>query len=310
LSVPPFDATLVVSTRNRKDLLRDALASALRQTARLEILVLDDGSDDGTSEMVGNEFPVARLYRFEQSAGLIQRRNDAAQLATAPIIVSIDDDAAFPSPNTIQQTLGEFDDVRIGAVAIPFVNVRQDPRINQRSPGPGVFVTAAFIGTAHALRRDLFLQLNGYRAELVHQGEESDYCIRMLDAGHVVRSGAADPIHHFESPRRDLRRMDFYGRRNDILFAWQNVPTTALLPHLAGTTLNGLRYAIGRRQPSHMLRGAMAGYGTLVTGRAARRPVSRAAYRLFRELKTRGPFPLSQIEARLPTINPALPDRD
>jgi glycosyltransferase involved in cell wall biosynthesis len=300
LSAPPFDATLVISTRNRRELLRDALASALRQTARLEILVLDDGSDDRTSEMVHSAFPGVRLHRFEQSAGLIQRRNDAAQLATAPIIVSIDDDAAFPSPHTIQQTLGEFDDARIGAVAIPFVNVRQDQQINQQAPGPGVFVTAAFIGTAHALRRDLFLRLNGYRAELVHQGEESDYCIRMLDAGHVVRMGSADPIHHFESPRRDVRRMDFHGRRNDILFAWQNVPTVALLPHLAGTTWNGLRYAFGRGQPSHMLRGTIAGYGALVTGSAARRPVSGAAYRLFRELKTRGPLPLSQIEARLP----------
>jgi glycosyltransferase involved in cell wall biosynthesis len=298
---PPFDATLVITTRNRKLSLRDALASAIQQTARLEILVVDDGSDDGTSELVQAEFPTVRLQRFEQSAGLIQRRNDAAQLARAPVIVSIDDDAAFTSPTTIQHTLGEFDDARIGAVAVPFVDIRRDPQVRQRAPGPGVFVAAAFVGTAHAIRRELFLQLGGYRTALVHQGEESDYCIRMLDAGYVVRLGAADPIHHFESPRRDFSRMDYYGRRNDILFAWHNVPPAALLPHLAATTCNGLRHAFARGRPWHMLRGTMAGYAAMLTAqRTSRRPVSRETYRLFRELKTRGPLQLSQIEMRLP----------
>jgi glycosyltransferase involved in cell wall biosynthesis len=308
LSDPPFDATLVITTRNRKESLRDALASALQQTVRLEILVVDDGSDDGTSELVRTEFPTVRLQRFQESAGLIQRRNDAARLARAPIIVSIDDDAAFTSATTIQQTLTEFNDARIGAVAIPFVDIRRDPQVRQRAPGPDVFVAAAFVGTAHALRRDLFLQLNGYRAQLVHQGEESDYCIGMLEAGYVVRLGAAEPIHHFESPRRDFRRMDYYGRRNDILFAWHNVPAAALVPHLAATTWNGLRHAFGRGRPWWMLRGTMAGYGAMLAAeRRFRRPVSRETYRLFRELKTRGPLPLSQIEMRLPVARASRP---
>ncbi len=76
----------------------------------------------------------------------------------------------------------------------------------------GTWITDTFIGTAHALRRDIFLKLGGYRDHLVHQGEESDFCIRMLDAGYLVRLGRSDPINHWESPKRDLRRMDFYGR--------------------------------------------------------------------------------------------------
>lgn len=296
----PFDATLVITTRNRKESLRGALASALAQTARLEVLVLDDGSNDGTSELVRQEFPGVHLHRFDKSAGLIQRRNDGARLASAPILFSIDDDAAFSSPNTVQQTLAEFDTDRVGAVAIPFVNVQGSAQINQRAPAPGVFVTATFTGTAHALRRDLFLQLGGYRAQLIHQGEESDYCIRMLDLGYIVRLGTADPIHHFESPRRDFRRMDFYGRRNDVLFAWHNVPGAALLPHLAATTWNGVRFAVRQGRISPMLRGIAAGYFAMpITERSARRPVRRTTYRLFRELKVRGPLPLSQIERRL-----------
>ena len=147
-----------------------------------------------------------KLHRFETSQGYILRRNQAAELASAPILISIDDDAAFSTPHTVEQTLADFDHPRIGAVAIPFINVNQDKTIRQAAPGTtGTHLAAAYIGTAHALRRDLFLRLGGYRGCMVHQGEEIDYCIRMLDAGSVVRLGRADPIHHFESPRRDFR---------------------------------------------------------------------------------------------------------
>jgi hypothetical protein len=40
--------------------------------------------------------------------------------------------------------------------------------------------------------------------------------MRMLGADYFVRLGNADPIHHMESLSRVLRRMDFYGRRNEI----------------------------------------------------------------------------------------------
>src|SRR5439155_24108910 len=100
-----------------------------------------------------------------------------------PIVVSIDDDAAFSSSRTLERTLQEFDHPRIGAVAIPYVDVLQSDAVQHRAPGDeGVYVGPQFRGTAHALRRDLFLRLGGYREMLFHQTEEGDYCLRMLDA--------------------------------------------------------------------------------------------------------------------------------
>ena len=68
-------STVVITTKNRKDELRTALQSTLRQTVAVEILVFDDGSTDGTSQMVAAEFPQARLHRVEQSLGIIEARN-------------------------------------------------------------------------------------------------------------------------------------------------------------------------------------------------------------------------------------------
>lgn len=297
-------ATVLITTKNRKEDLRGAIASALIQSAPVEVLVVDDGSTDGTSEMVRGEFPQVRLERFEQSGGYIIRRNLGAEMASTPYVFSIDDDAVFPSRLTVEQTLAEFTHSRVAAVAMPFINIRQDPTVIQKAPDTArIWLTQTYIGTAHALRRDIFLKLGGYRPYLIHQGEEGDFCTRLLNAGYVVRLGNADPIHHFESPRRDFRRMDFYGRRNDILYVWHNVPWLNFPVHMLATSANGVRAALRCGRPYHQLKGIVYGYFNCVKYGDKRQPVSGAAYRLTRRLRKNGPIPLDEVEGLLPPIS-------
>ena len=289
---PELTASVIITTKNRKEELRDALRSAVTQTVQPEVIVIDDGSSDGTAALVSSEFPSVLLHRFEKSKGLIVQRNNGAQLATGDVIFSIDDDAVFSTPLIIEQTLRGFTEPKIGAVAIPYVDINKDKQVHQGAPHHDqVWITHTFIGTAHAVRRDVFLQLNGYRESLVHQGEESDYCLRLLAAGYVVRLGTADPIHHFESPKRDFRRMDFYGCRNAILFAWQNVPMPDLPFYLIATSWNCLRWTFDLKRLPTRLAGIIAGYGDCLTTQRA--PVGRPVFQLWRRLKKAGasPFP-------------------
>jgi GT2 family glycosyltransferase len=277
-------ATLVITTKDRRDELRDALKSAFDQSIEMEVLVIDDGSTDGTAAMVASDFPKAVVYRCEISSGYIEARNLGARLAAGDIIFSIDDDAVFSSPNIVAQTISDFCDDRIGAVAIPFIDVNKRPDVRQKAPDEdGIWITDSYIGTAHAVRRELFLRLGGYYPNLVHQGEEEDFCIRMLDAGHVVRLGRSAPIHHFESPKRDFSRMDYYGVRNLILFAWRNTPAVALLPHLFFTTLRALSWTLRLRRLRTRFTGLLAGYLLLL--KTPRHPVATDSYLRFRSLK-------------------------
>jgi len=298
-------ASLVISTRNRRTELRGLLLSAQKQTVPLEIIVMDDASNDGTSEMMRSEFPAVRLERSDVSRGLIFQRNRAASLVRGEVIFSLDDDAEFSSPNVIEQTLQDFSDRRIGAVAIPYLEPSNDNELRQSAPNTSdTWVTDTFVGTAHALLRGLFLKLGGYREHLLHQGEEGDYCLRMLETGYVTRVGCADPIHHYESPSRSLERMDFYGRRNDIIYAWQNVPMPYLPLHLGATVLRGSIYAIrSARHPMKMFSGMFSGFAECFRGDFERRPVNSRIYRVSRELKKRGPLPLRSVIDRLPPLS-------
>jgi GT2 family glycosyltransferase len=297
-----MDATVLIVTHNRLDELRRAVASALGQSAATEVIVIDDGSTDGTAEAVAAEFPQARLVLSERSQGYIVQRNRGFELAQAPIVLTLDDDGELASPLTVEQTLADFDRPLVGAVAIPHVDVVGSEEIARLRPAPrdGVLVTSEFVGTAAAIRRDLLLELGGFRETIFHQGEERDFCVRLLAAGRVVRVGRADPIRHYPSSRRDVRRMDLYGRRNTILYAWYNEPLASAAVRMAEMTAQGLVSGLRVRRPAAALRGLALGYRACWEHRRERRPLPRPVIRLFRRLWKHGPLPLRDVERLLP----------
>ncbi len=308
----PPSATVAIVTKDRCGVLRNALASALAQQGDVEVLVVDDGSRDGTAEMVREEFPGVRVQRFEASAGLVVRRNFAVRAAAAPIVISIDDDAVFSATDIVAQTLRDFDHPRIAVVAIPYIDVGADDVVRQRAPDDhGRWVAATFRGTAYAVRRDPFLALGGFRESIFHQGEEPDLSLRMLDAGWLVRQGRAAPIHHFASPNRSVRRMDVYGRRNEILLCFTLLPFPSDVLVAGGYALKGLRLGWRLGRPGAMLEGMGLGLRDSWRLRAERRPVRRRTVLLDRRLRRAGSLPLDRVERSLPPLGTEMtPPRD
>jgi glycosyltransferase involved in cell wall biosynthesis len=298
------DVTIAIVTKDRRDELRNAVRSALEQEGRVEVLVLDDGSSDGTASMVREEFPSVRVVRHADNAGVAVRRNDAAELARGPIIVSIDDDAVFTSPRTVADTLSAFDHPRIAVVAMPYIDVELDPAVRQRAPdADGCWVTSIFRATAYAIRRDVLLELGGYDGRVDQFGEEWELALRLLDAGYVIRLGCAEPIHHHESPRRSWRRMDVLSRRNEQLIAWTYFPFPWNLISMAWYAVKGLRNGVRVRRRWIAVVGTAAGLRACVAARRDRRPISRAAFAFDRLVRSRARdgagVTLAEAEARL-----------
>ena len=297
-------ATVAIVTRDRKDELRNALSSALAQEGSIEVVVIDDGSRDGTAAMVQTEFPEVRLVRFEEPAGIAARRNDATEAARANVIVEIDDDAVFTSNGIVRDTLSELDHPRVAVVAIPYIDVGTSLGEHQRAPDDeDRWVTSAFRSTACALRRDALIQVGGWSSPIFHQGEEWDLSLRLLDAGYVIRLGTASPIHHRASPHRDLHKMDVYGRRNELLISWIYFPAPWNVLFMLGYVVMGTLFGIRVRRARAMTQGILAGvrdtFGT------PRRPIRRDAFRFDRRARARGAIPLAEAELILgPLLDP------
>lgn len=89
---PRFDVSVVIPTHNRADLLPRTLASILDQTLRpAEVIVVDDGSTDGTEQLARSFPPPVKYVRIENS-GVCRARNVGSDRAAAPWIAYCDSD--------------------------------------------------------------------------------------------------------------------------------------------------------------------------------------------------------------------------
>jgi GT2 family glycosyltransferase len=300
-------ATIAIVTRDRREELRAAVRSALDQDGHCEVVVVDDGSQDGSSEMLRREFPEVRVVRFEESAGLVTRRNNAAEAARADVIVSIDDDAVFSSNDIVKQTLNDFDHPRIGAVAIPYIDIGISPDEHQRAPDQeGRWMTSIFRGTAYAIRREVLRDLGGFNDVIFHQGEDWDLSLRILDAGYLIRLGRAAPIHHRASALRDRRKMDLYGRRNEVLISWTYFPAPWNVVYMLGYAARGIAVGLRIGRVAVMIEGVLAGVRDALA--APRRPIGRAAFHFDQRARSRlragSGVPFAEAEAMLGRLTP------
>lgn len=280
--------SVAITTRNRRDELRRALQSCVSQVGvSFEILVYDDQSDDGTDVMVRTEFPEVRLIRHELRAGLIVRRNESFRDARGEYVLSLDDDAYFTSRDTLSQVCELFDrEPRTAAWGLQYYEPANAASMPTTPTGT---LMKSYIGCAHAVRRRVAEQLGGYPALLVHQGEERDLCIRLLDGGWEIRFAQTPPIIHLCSPHRENARIMYYGYRNLVLFNWMRVPARYLIPRMCLDIIQLLKHRFSVRRLPIKLWCISAGFVNIVRYWRERQPVSLTAYRTFRNLKGHGP---------------------
>jgi GT2 family glycosyltransferase len=86
--------SVIILSWNGKDLLRGCLASLSTQTyADFETIVVDNGSTDGSAELVAAEFPSVRLMRNERNEGFCRGNNQGIREARGDLVVLLNNDA-------------------------------------------------------------------------------------------------------------------------------------------------------------------------------------------------------------------------
>lgn len=93
-----LDIAVVIPTHNRRDLLEQTLRSVFAQSAPpAEVIVVDDGSDDGTAELLA-ERPVTVVRNEAGGWGPSRARNEGLDRVKSPLVAFLDsDDLLLPA---------------------------------------------------------------------------------------------------------------------------------------------------------------------------------------------------------------------
>ncbi|MBN1225229.1 MAG: glycosyltransferase family 2 protein [Candidatus Aminicenantes bacterium] len=187
-------ASIIVTTYNRSDLLKRALKSIECQTLQpecFEIIVVDDGSDDDTVDVV-REISLTcsqiRLISNEMNRGASLARNRGLALAKGDYILFTDDDCVA-NADWAEKMCATLDrePVVAGAIASPASgyiklchNIAQfHPFMPGRISGRIDFLAGANMG----LHRSVLDELGGFEDEMILAGD-TQLCLRARSRGY------------------------------------------------------------------------------------------------------------------------------
>ncbi len=111
-----FDVSIVIVSLNTEKVLRECLECLERESAglRVETIIVDNGSKDGSVAMIRREYPEVRLLVSPENLGFGRANNLAFEQATGRYIVLLNSDA-FLQPGSLRLSVERMDrDARIG----------------------------------------------------------------------------------------------------------------------------------------------------------------------------------------------------
>jgi GT2 family glycosyltransferase len=227
-------AEVVMITHNRREELRHSLERMTDLPERPLITVVDNGSEDGTAELVRREFPAVRLLTPGRNLGAVGR-NLAVALVEAPYVVFCDDDLWW-EPGAIKAAADVLDLHPQVAVLTAHIQVepggQDDPMSLEmgRSPlpptAPGLpgHPLLSFLAGASMVRRSAFEAVGGFSDRLWLGGEEELLASDLARAGWAMTYVPNIVVHHRPSVARDAALRRRHGIRNTLWFNWLRRP--------------------------------------------------------------------------------------
>lgn len=250
MGYPDKAVTVVVLTHNR---LREVLKTVQRLLSLPEhpaIIVVDNGSTDGTADILAHRFPGIRIIALARNIGAAAR-NVGIREAKTPYVALCDDDTwwACGSLPRAAEVLERYSEIAVvtGRVLVgrheqedPTCRIMAASPLTTDSPLPGPRVLG-FLAGACMIRRLAFLKVGGFEPRFFLGGEESLVAVDLAAAGwHIVYLPEV-LIHHHPSLKRDAPARRRLLLRNALWFTWLRRPFLSVMRHTARLLCSGLR---------------------------------------------------------------------
>lgn len=224
--------TAVISTHNRRDELETTL-TGLRQLGypHLQVVVVDNASDDGTATLLRSDFPRVTLIPHSDNRPM-RGYNMGFDSVRTPYVLVLDDDSC-PQRGAIERMVEILEDhPDVGAVAANIVG--PGGQSEWGAEGDVGFSTDFFnlIGCGFLARRGVLLQTGGYDESFGLYYNDLELALRILSFGHRIaydrtaivehRKGTSSPsplkLHYMMRNFPLLVRSHFSGlRRTDLV---------------------------------------------------------------------------------------------
>lgn len=295
--------SVVIPNWNGVIFLPTCLDALRRQTyPRVEVIIADNASADGSRELVRHQYPEARLVELAENRGFTGACNAGMQAAQGEIVILLNNDTEV-APDWIEQVIGAFErHPEAGIVASKMLlfdrrdtlhtagdYYRMDGRAGNRGvwqpDGPEYnheeYVFSACGGSA-AYRREMLDQIGLLDDDFFFSMEDVDLAWRAQLAGwRCVYAPRAVVYHHLAATGGGVTA-SFYDGRNMLWVIAKNYPGPLLRKYwrqvagaqlrLAWDALRAWRGAAARAR----LRGMLAGIAALPKALRKRRAIQQA----------------------------------
>lgn len=245
-----------IVTRNRRQVLPKAIESALRQGyPHIQVAVLDDGSEDETSQL-RSRYPTVRWNHWGYSRGYLEARNYLMQDSVADFYISLDDDAWFINGDEVSIAVQHMAmNPKVAAGAFDILSSDRAEATPRSDPRP----THVFTGCGHILRTSAVRECGLYVPSPGQYGsEEMDLCIRLLDRNWEIHFLPGVHIWHDKTTvARDSAAQHRSGVCNDLAFAARRCPFPLVLGIMPVKLINHIRFSARK----HLLKSCLAGFG-------------------------------------------------
>jgi GT2 family glycosyltransferase len=246
----PPALSVVIPTWNGKHLLAGCLESLRAQTVfeRIETIVVDNGSHDGTAEMLAAGYPWVRCLALAENRGFAGGCNAGMRAALSPLVALLNNDASadaawagaliaaaekYPEAGSFASSIRAWSDVSVLESAGDFFSVfgwAGHVGLNGR---PANFVDSKPFGAcacASMYRKAALDDVGLFDEDLFVSHEDVDLAFRLRLAGYDCRYVPDAVVRHKGFGTRGTSASTlFLSRRNQLIVLLKNMPTALLI---------------------------------------------------------------------------------